>query len=81
MKGDGSSGELCAADDDTVLVSTRGLQLNPNVAVRSEWEGDRLVPRGTCEKKERRPDAFSAIQFYIACKTNPLTMEEIASCA
>ena len=81
VKGDGSSGELCAADDDTVLVSTRGLQLNPNVAVRSEWEGDRLVPRGTCEKKERRPDAFSAIQFYIACKTNPLTMEEIASCA
>ena len=81
VKGDGSSGELCAADDDTVLVSTRGLQLNPNVAVRSEWEGDRLVPRGTCEKKERCPDAFSAIQFYIACKTNPLTMEEIASCA
>jgi len=81
VKGDGSSGELCAADDDTVLVSTRGLQLSPNVAVRSEWEGDRLVPRGTCEKKERRPDAFSAIQFYIACKTNPLTIEEIASCA
>jgi hypothetical protein len=81
VKRDGSGGDLCAIDDNTVLVSAGGgNQLNPNVAVRCEWEGDKLVPRGNCEKKGTRPDAFSKIQFYIACKTNnPLTMDEIAS--
>jgi len=81
VKRDGSGGDLCAIDDNTVLVSAGGgNQLNPNVAVRCEWEGDKLVPRGNCERKGTRPDAFSKIQFYIACKTNnPLTMDEIAS--
>jgi hypothetical protein len=72
---------LCAVDDDTVLVPMGGLQLNPNIAVRCEWEGDKLVPRGSSEKKGTRPDAFSRVQFYIACKTNPLTMDEIAAAA
>ena len=80
VKGDGSGGaNLCAVDDDTVLVQAGGLHLNPNVAVRCEWEGDKLVPRGCCEKKGTRPDAFSRVQFYIACKTNPLPIEEIAA--
>ena len=81
VKRDGSGGDLCAIDDNTVLVSAGGgNQLNPNVAVRCEWEGDKLVPRETAKGKGTRPDAFSKIQFYIACKTNnPLTMDEIAS--
>jgi hypothetical protein len=82
VKGDGIGGaNLCAVDDDTVLVPVGGLQLNPNIAVRCEWEGDKLVPRGSSEKKGTRPDAFSRVQFYIACKTNPLTMDEIAAAA
>jgi hypothetical protein len=46
--------------------------------------GGSLVPRmvvkaATKKKKPVVADLFSKIQFYIACKTNPLTIDEIAN--